>query len=193
MKAAVALLAGVETESGVRESDFEAWVALEQRRVFLLCLRLLRSRDEADSATQDVFLEAYRSLGKSGSEAVREPAKWLTRVAYNTCCDRLRSKRWLFWQRHATNDDPDVLLRLVPAAGPSQEDAVAARDIRRRLEKALQRLSVRQRAVFILRHEEELSLDEIAGITGLDTGTVKAHMARALKKLREELRDLYVR
>jgi RNA polymerase sigma-70 factor (ECF subfamily) len=193
MKAVEAVLAGVETGSGVRDRDFEAWVAREQRRVFLLCLRLLRSHDEADSATQDVFLEAYRSLGRSGSQPIREPAKWLTRVAYNTCCDRLRSKRWLFWQRHATNEDPDALLRLVPATGPDQEDAAAARDIRRRLERALQRLSARQRAVFILRHEEDLGLEEIAGITGLDTGTVKAHMARALKKLREELRDLYAR
>jgi RNA polymerase sigma-70 factor (ECF subfamily) len=85
------------------------------------------------------------------------------------------------------------LLRVTPAAGPNQEDAAAARDIRRRLESALDRLSPRQRTVFILRHEEERSLEEIAGLMGLDTGTIRAHMARAIKKLRGELRDLYAR
>jgi len=168
-------------------------MAEEQKRIFLLCMRLLRTRDEADSATQDVFVEAYKTLEKSGGQAIQEPAKWLTRVAFNTCYDRLRSKRWLFWQRHSSDASGDSLLRIIPAVGPNQEDAAAAHDIRQRLEKALDRLSVRQRAVFILRHDEDRSIEEIAQIMDLDAGTVKAHMARAIKKLREELRDLYVR
>ncbi len=68
-----------------------------------------------------------------------------------------------------------------------------ARDITRRLGVALAKLSLRQRSVFVLRHDEDCSLDEIAEILGLDVGTVKAHMARAIMKLREELKDLYGR
>ena len=172
--------------------DFEAWMAVEQKRVFLLCLRLLRNSDEADSATQDVFVEAYRTLEKRGRPAIQEPAKWLTRVAFNTCYDRMRSKRWRFWQRLSSNADGDALLRITPAVGPSQDESARANDILMRLERALERLSVRQRAVFLLRHKEDRSLEEIAGIMDVDTGTVKAHMARAIRKLREELRDLYV-
>jgi RNA polymerase sigma-70 factor, ECF subfamily len=174
-------------------ADFTNWMQAEQRRVFRLCLRLLRDRYEADSATQDVFLEAYRAMSHTGSRQIREPAKWLTRVAFNTCYDRMRSKRWRFWQRRSSGPENEALLELVPATRPSQEDSAAALDIRRRMEAALQRLSPRQRAIFILRHDEDRSLDDIAGITGLEIGTVKAHMARAIKKLREELRDLYVR
>ena len=55
------------------------------------------------------------------------------------------------------------------------------------------KLSARQRSVFVLKHYEDRSLEEIAGILNLDVGTVKAHMARAVAKLRTELRDLYVR
>jgi RNA polymerase sigma-70 factor (ECF subfamily) len=165
----------------------------EQKRIYVLCLRLLRDRHEADSVTQDVFLEAYRAMAKPSGQQIREPAKWLTRVAFNMCYDRLRSKRWRFWQRNSSSADGETILQLVPAPDLNQEDAAAAHDIRRRVEAALQRLSTRQRAVFILRHEEDRSLEDIAGITGLDVGTVKAHMARAIKKLREELRDLYVR
>ncbi len=89
--------------------------------------------------------------------------------------------------------DEQAILDLAPAIGPNQEDALLAREITRRLGLALKRLSLRQRLVFVLRHEEDHSLEEIGEILGLNVGTVKAHMARAIRKLREELRDLYGR
>jgi RNA polymerase sigma-70 factor, ECF subfamily len=187
------ILVGEEAESHMREIDFEAWMAEEQKRIFLLCMRLLRNRDEADSATQDVFVEAYKTVSKHGRDSIKEPPKWLTRVAYNTCYDLMRSKRWHFWQKHSRDASGDDQLRMIPSDCPTQEEEASAWEIRGRLEKALERLSVRQRMVFIFRHEQQLSFEEIAGMMGRDTGTVKAHMARAIKKLREELRDLYVR
>jgi RNA polymerase sigma-70 factor (ECF subfamily) len=193
MKAEAVVSAGENMTLAEQTIDFETLMAGEQRRIFGLCLRMLRDRDEADSATQDVFVEAYRTIGKSGGAAILDPAKWLTRVAMNTCFDRMRSKRWRFWQWHSSKVDGDAFLHTIPVSGPNQEDNVAARDIGRRVDAALNRLSPRQRAVFILRHEEDRSIEEIAGILSLDSGTVKAHMARAIRKLREELRDLYVR
>jgi RNA polymerase sigma-70 factor (ECF subfamily) len=61
------------------------------------------------------------------------------------------------------------------------------------LAKAIGSLSDRQRSVFILKHYEDLSLEQIGEALGLEVGTVKAHMSRAVAKLREELRDLYLR
>lgn len=191
MKAAAVGLVNEKFQTSVEQADFGTWMALEQRRVYLLCLRMLHSSDEADSATQDVFIKAYRALGRQEKEAILSPARWLTRVTVNTCLDRLRSKRWRFWEKRASYMDEQAILHLTPAAGPNQEDALLAREIMRRLGIALQKLSVRQRFVFVLRHEEDFSLGEIGEILGLDVGTVKAHMARAVRKLREELRDLY--
>jgi RNA polymerase sigma-70 factor, ECF subfamily len=182
-----------EAEPCMLEIDFEAWMAEEQERIFLLCLRLLRNRDEADSAAQDVFVEAYKTLNKHGQGSIQEPPKWLTRVAYNTCYDLIRSKRWRFWQKHSRSDSGEDMFYQMPATGPNQEDEAAAQEIRVRLEIAYGCLSLRQKMVFMFRHEEQRTFEEIAGIMSLDIGTVKAHMARAIKKLREELRDLYVR
>jgi RNA polymerase sigma-70 factor (ECF subfamily) len=70
---------------------------------------------------------------------------------------------------------------------------VFAAQIDQRLARALDKLSVRQRSVFTLRHYEDLSLAEIAEVLQLDVGTVKAHLFRAIEKLRNELRDLYFR
>ena len=86
---------------------------------------------------------------------------------------------------------PTAILERAPANDRSAEDLMAARDLRRRFAEALEKLSPRQRAVFVLRHEDGKSLVEIGELLNLDVGTVKGHMARALKKLREELRDLY--
>lgn len=185
-----------EAQAPVREglsvaADFNAWMISEQRRVYGLCQHMLQDRDEADSATQDTFLKAHRALQKNGAEDPAEPAKWLTRIAVNTCLDRLRSRRWQFWRRRASSvEDQDSLQRTASLA-PEAEDHYFAVQIRHRLAAALDQLSDRQRAVFTLRHYQNLTMEEIAAALDLDSGTVKAHMHRAVTKLRVELRDLY--
>jgi len=171
--------------------DFTAWMTSEQRRVYALCQRLLQDRDEADSATQDVFVKAYQAFLKEDAKEVEDPARWLTRIAVNTCLDRLRSRKWQFWRRRPSPRDETALLGMAESTAPEAEDLCFAGQIRQRLQAALEGLSARQRAVFTLRHYDGLSLEEIGGLLDLDVGTVKAHMHRAVVKLRQELRDLY--
>lgn len=140
------------------------------------------------------FLKAYTALNARGDRQFEDPsaqARWLTRIAVNTCLDRLRSKSWRIWQRRPAPADESTLLRMIRAPEPDAERQVIAIQIQHRLELALQKLSARQRAVFSLRHYEGLQLEEIATVLQVDTGTVKAHLSRALSKMREELKDLY--
>jgi RNA polymerase sigma-70 factor, ECF subfamily len=190
MKAALTVPIGDKIEANSAIADFEAWMAQEQRRIYLLCLRFLQNGDEADSAVQDVFVKAFQIMHRS-DRIIREPEKWLTRVAVNACMDRLNSKRWIFWRRRIDRDDEKILLQFVPSPGMNQEEALIESEKMRKLRQALKRLSARQRLIFIMRHDEGRSFDEIGDILGLDIGTVKSHMARAVSKLREELRDLY--
>jgi RNA polymerase sigma-70 factor (ECF subfamily) len=180
----------VARTSAALVSDFGPWMASEQRRVFSLCLRLLQDQDEADSATQDSFLKAYQALRKEDARDLDDPSRWITRIAVNTCLDRLRSRKWRFWRRKPGVDETAVLA-MARSASPEAEDRYFAGQISVRLNAALTRLSARQRAVFVLRHYGNRSLEEIGTLLGLDVGTVKAHMFRAVSKLREELRDLY--
>ena len=170
--------------------DFDGWMRAEQRRVYVLCLRILGDADEADTATQDTFLKAYRAT-RNGAGPPDDPAKWLTRVAVNTCLDRLRSRRWQFWRKRVAAGTEEALWREQSSGDPDAEDRLFARQIAARLASALERLTPRQRAVFTLRHFEDKTLEEIADALGLDTGSVKSHMFRAVQKLRVELRDLY--
>ncbi len=186
------LVSNVQVRSELR--DFGAWMTSEQRRIFLLCRRMLQDPDEADSATQDVFLKAYRAMIKAAESDLEEldnPGKWVTRIAVNTCLDRLRSKSWMVWQRRPAPADEEVILQMTSDSEPDAERLLFSQQIQQRLESALAKLSGRQRAVFALRHYEALPLEEIAEVLKLDVGTVKAHLFRALTKMRDELRDLY--
>jgi RNA polymerase sigma-70 factor (ECF subfamily) len=184
---------GIEVQVGADLRDFGSWMTSEQRRIYLLCRRMLQDPDEADSATQDVFLKAYRALSRMRGETseLDNPTKWVTRIAVNTCLDRLRSKTWRIWQRRPSAEDEQFILQTTPGGDPDAERRVFAAQIQQRLEKALLKLSDRQRAVFSLRHYDAMALEEIADVLKLDIGTVKAHLFRATAKLREELKDLY--
>ncbi len=183
-------LAAVRAETGLT-GDFAAWMSSEQRRVYSLCRRLLQDADDADCATQDVFLKAYQALQREDAKALDDPARWLTRIAVNTCLDRLRSHKWQLWRRRPAPEDEALILSKITSRRPEAEERYFATEISARLDAALARLSNRQRVVFALRHYEDKSLEEIGLILGLDVGTVKAHMFRAVAKLRDELRDLY--
>src|SRR5271169_1801689 len=98
--------------------EFGTWMASEQKRIFLLCRRMLQDFEDADAATQDTFLKAWQSLQKAASKEVEDPAKWLTRIAVNTCLDRLRSKRWQFWRKRPGGEDEAAILGLAASRDP---------------------------------------------------------------------------
>ena len=187
-------LVGRRAETGLLR-DFGTWMTAEQRRVNALCRRMLQDPDEADSATQDVFLKAYQAMLRAerveDGKALDDPGRWVMKIAVNTCLDRLRSKKWQLWRRRPAAADEAMILSMTASKSPGSEDRYFAGQIEVRLQAALVGLSGRQRAVFTLRHYEEMSLEEIGQVLGLDVGTVKAHMFRAVTKLRVELRDLY--
>lgn len=158
-----------------------------QKRVFGVALRMLGEAHEAASAAQDCFLHAYRAMASCPSD---DPGRrrWLLRIVSNLCVDRLRSRKWLWWKRRLGLESAGAQ----PAAALASPDReLLARETTGRLSSALVCLSPRQRAVFVLRHYEGLPIEEVAAQLGLNTGTVKVHLSRAIDSLREELKDFY--
>lgn len=171
---------------------FEYFVKTYQKRIYRLVYTLLRDPAEADGATQDVFVKAFRALAAFKGESAFET--WLTRIAINTVRDVVRRRRpvILFSELYGDGeeDGPEIPAALDPADGTSAERDLMSREIRRRIADALVSLSPRQRAVFVMKHYEERSIAEIGAATGLDEGTIKSHLFRAARKLRERLEDL---
>src|SRR5271165_6486492 len=133
-----------QTEPGILR-DFGTWMTSEQRRIYSLCQRFLQDRDEADSATQDVFLKAYQALTREDAKTLDDPARWITRIAVNTCLDRLRSRKWQFWRRRPSPEDEQAILSMAASTAPESEARYFAGEIGTRLDAALERLSPRQR------------------------------------------------
>src|ERR1700728_5350673 len=115
----------------------------EQSRIFLRCRRMLQDAEDADSATQDTFLKAWLALKRAESKTLDDPGKWLTRIAVNTCLDRLRSRRWQFWRKRPKAEDESVILNLAAATAPNAEVQIFARQISQRITRAFTRLSLR--------------------------------------------------
>ena len=114
---------------------------------------------------------------------------WLMRIAINLEKDHWRNRRLQFWRHTRTNAvDLDEASEWLPSGERSIEQQLLAREKVEQVWKVVAKLSGRQRTVFLLRYVEELELADIARSTGLSEGTVKAHLSRALSKVRSELR-----
>ena len=172
---------------------FEHFVRRYQRKITRVAYRFLRDAGEADCAAQESFLRAYQNLDDFREGSTFET--WLTRICINWCKDRLKRRRLVvfFHQAPARSEESDgeEPVELAPAGDPSPERRAAGREIRDRLRVALDALSPRQRAIFAMKHFEEMSIPDIADVTGLDAGTVKSHLFRAAQKVRERLSDFH--
>jgi RNA polymerase sigma-70 factor (ECF subfamily) len=170
------------------DSGFEQLVREHTDKVLGLAWRMLGSREEAEDLAQEAFLRLHRSLADFRGES--RVSTWLYRTTTRLAIDHLRRerlKRKLFFFRR-DNEAPDP----VDIAGDTRPDPareLQSREAMRMLRKSLGRLSPRQQVIFTLRHYEGLPLKEIAEHLGLETGTVKAHLHRAVTQLRQDLAD----
>ncbi len=174
-----------------RTELFEYFVRQYQKKITRLAFRFLRDVAEADCAAQESFLRAYQSLDSFREGSTFET--WLTRICINWCKDRLKRRRLVlyFHQGPRENEDSEDPQELAVDREPSPERRAAGREVRDRLQRAMEALSPRQRSIFVMKHFEEMSIPEIAGVTGLDAGTIKSHLFRAAQKMRERLSDFH--
>lgn len=174
----------------ITAEEFDAIVRRHQRRVHRFLLMLLRDPEEADNLTQECFLRAYQNRSSFRGESNLET--WLLRIAANLAKDYARNRRTSFWKRllGLDSDGEEGAAQQVASGAASPEEMVLAREDVRAVWEVANQLSQQQRAVFLLRFVEEMELNEIAGALGLQVGSVKTHLFRAVQTVRTKLRDL---
>jgi RNA polymerase sigma-70 factor, ECF subfamily len=178
--------AGNNDSLGAGIHDFDALVEAHRPRVFRFMLASLRDREAAENLTQDCFVRAYQARAQfRGDSGV---ATWLMHIAANLVRDHEGSGRLKFWRRTLRSDlDVTDIGDWIPDRQRSPEAVAAAKEQVRAVWNAAARLSERQRTVFLLRFVEDMDLLEIAAVTGMKEGTVKAHLFRALQSVRAGL------
>jgi RNA polymerase sigma-70 factor, ECF subfamily len=153
-----------------------------QRKIYRIVRAAVRDEMEADAITQDTFIQAYTHL--ASFERRSEFETWLTRIAINRCHDHLRKRKFL--SLFTRTEDGEEMIE--PAdSRPDPEREMMSTQLRVAIRKAESLLSAQQKLIFRLRHYEDLSLEAIAQHLGLRSGTVRAHLFRAIQKIRKEL------
>jgi RNA polymerase sigma factor (sigma-70 family) len=148
-----------------------------QDMVYSLALRITGSEEEAGEAAQDSFLKAFRSLATFQGEA--KFSTWLYRIAFNTSVSYKRKQK------------PTVRFSIQVHGGSSESISHPEQEDKKRwLNLALKRLSPDDAGVITLFYMQELSLEEMAEITGMKANAVKVKLHRARKKLGDELKKL---
>lgn len=165
---------------------FASLVGRFQRKIYRVAYAIIRDEVEADSITQDTFVQAYMHLGKF--EGRSELETWLTRIAINRSRDVLRRRRFLTFFTPWEDDEEEHPAMIEPVdERPDPERQLMAVQLRSAISRAEAKLSSQQKVIFRLRHYENLSLEEVAEHLGLRAGTVRAHLFRAIHKIRREL------
>jgi len=168
----------------IEADDFDWIVQQHQKRIYRVLLFLVKDTDTAENLTQECFLRAFRRCRSFRGES--SLATWLVRIAVNLTHDHRRNRRWAFWRRLHKTDQIETMpvwdVRRTP------ERAFLDKELLDAVQAAVDRLSERQRTVFLLRFVEEMSLEEISRVTGLPTGTVKTHLFRAVRSIRKTCR-----
>ncbi len=185
--------AAVARARGGDSDAFRTLVERYGRKIFRLAYRMTGNEQDAEDVVQETFLRAYRRLDQFESRA--NFGTWLYRIAVNSSLDLRRSPQRQEEYRTADPGHPDTAgcseetLRLA-SSEPTPDRLAFSTEVRRELTRALARLSAKERAAFVLRHFEGMSIEEIGRVLGLRSNATKNNIFRAVRKLRERLEPL---
>jgi RNA polymerase sigma-70 factor (ECF subfamily) len=169
------------------ERAYRELVRRYQRQVYSIALRMVRSSEDAEDLAQETFVRMFRALDRYDLE--RPFAAWLFTIASRLSIDHLRRKRIRpisLFRRDAESDEEWTIEVEDPGLKPDEVTVHAEEE--RRSTDLIDSLPEHYRIVVMLRHQQDLSYEEIAEALKLPLGTVKAriHRARALLRSRIE-------
>ncbi len=146
--------------------------------------RMVKQNELALDITQEVFIKAYSSLHSFRQEYKFKT--WLFKIASNTVIDYWRKKKIDAFSIDQPYDlDGDSVPFQIPSKNPSVDKIVELHDVRERIEKVLDKLPVNLKELFVWRHINDLSYEEMAEIKGIPVGTIKNRVFQAKEMLRK--------
>jgi len=174
-----------------QSADPEAFCLLAkgyERRIYLLAFHYCHNPQDAEDLSQEVWLKAYQALGTFRGESTFYT--WLRKITINCFLNHQRARRYS-WRGEKTNvqllavDSIETDERM--ASTSISETTLHNRILAERVMQALSELTPPQRLIFLLKHHEGMTYEEIAKAVGCSTGTAKKSVSRAVRKLREHL------
>ncbi len=162
---------------------FETLYARHRGMLYRFLLRSVRDPHRTDELFQETWSRVISARSRYQPQA--KFSTWLLQIAHNLMIDGLRRQRPM-----AGSDEAEAALAQVASPDREQPDqALSEFERRRNLQRAIDQLPREQRTVVLLRLEQELSLEEIAAVTGAGRETVKSRLRYAMTRLREVLSE----
>jgi len=163
-----------------REIGYRQLILAYQKKVYHLIRRMVLIHEDANDLTQNTFIKAFRDFEKfKGNSSL---FTWLYRIGTNEALTFLEKKKKRFF--FSIDDHQEKLESYVDQPGNITGD-----EIQRALQKALLTLPEKQRLVFHLKYQEELTYEEMSEITGTSIGALKASYHHAVKKIELSLKS----
>lgn len=177
------------------EGAFRELVRTYQDMVYRFAFHVCRDEEKAEETLQDTFVNVYRKLGQFDGKS--KFTTWLYRIVANNCLMKRRRRKLDIasislnapegFRNDPLTDDEGNVIQTVPSWKPTPLDAMMDAELRDIMEKAIQKLPVEYRIVFVLRDIEEKTAEETAKILNLSIPAVKSRLRRARMFLREQL------
>jgi RNA polymerase sigma-70 factor (ECF subfamily) len=162
------------------EMAFREIVDRFQSKVFNIIYGILRNRNDAEDIAQQVFAKIYFSINSFDFRS--SLLTWIYKITVNECYDYLRKKkvRKLVYESDFGDEESQRMERQEPASGQPVDIRLANRDL---VLKLLSKISAEDRNLMLLKEVEGHSVEELAGMTGLNENTIKVKLFRARQKL----------
>lgn len=161
--------------AGWPQSEFADLYTEHSRAIYYLTLRFLGDPEKAADATHDVFLKAFRKLDQFRGEASWRT--WLYRIAINHC----RNLQQTWNERHVFSNADEAVWESAVAKTDSPLRILETKELHERIQKTLDAIPDEYRLLLLLVADEELSYEEIAGLTEQSVGAVRGKLHRARK------------
>lgn len=168
---------------------FGALIEAHQDVVFRVAYRVLSSQADAEEATQEAFLRAWKQLSRFRFQSTFKT--WVCQIAMNTSIDLLRKrKRERFFKPQREDKERETWLSQFPSSEPGPEQQLATQQELKRIQEVLDAMKPKHRVVFCLREIDGLSYEESAETLGIAPGTVESRLHRARKDFQHRLNKL---
>lgn len=166
--------------------DIDELVRLHRARLLRFATYATGDPDLAETIAQDTLLRAFNNRKSFRNKSTLKT--WLTGIAINVMRDHLRTKKYKFWRQVKSSAiDVNEMASFIAAGGSNPEGQLLAKERVALLTKALGKLSHNQRAIFLMKFSEDMSIIEISEGLQMTATTVRTHLHRALKAVRSQL------
>jgi RNA polymerase sigma-70 factor (ECF subfamily) len=158
-----------------------------KKRIFSLAYQYVRNAEDAEDILQETFIKAYNSLDKFHLQDGASFSPWLYRIGINCSIDHIRRNK----RRKEHSSQIDNLENISSHNSNSDpEETRGKTEMREKINQTINKLSGRQRMIFILRHYQDLTTKEIAEYLSCTEGSVKRQLFRAVQAMKQHLKGL---